>query len=224
MSPLSAASELSELIDRDTSENPIVSESIAPAIVPPSQLDHGLDHQPDDSDSHLNSADLNAELDELIARADTFIHDLDGDQSAAANYFVRPTPPKYFQGVVRGQQAYITTNLMDNESIAVMQPQMVWSLGRNREAGIPIKDKMMSRRHAVILYVREENAFYMLDLNSMNGSYVNGQRLSQRQRLQDGDFLRVGNTEFFFFISQQHESLESIHPEIYAKLVTATQD
>jgi pSer/pThr/pTyr-binding forkhead associated (FHA) protein len=105
-------------------------------------------------------------------------------------------------------------------SITVLQPQQVWTMGRNREAGLPIKDRMMSRRHATIVYLQEEKAFYLLDLNSMNGSYVNGLRVEQRQLLQDGDFLRVGNTEFFFFVSQQQETLEPLHPEVHSKFMS----
>jgi pSer/pThr/pTyr-binding forkhead associated (FHA) protein len=98
---------------------------------------------------------------------------------------------------------------------------MVWTLGRNREAGLPIQDRMMSRHHAAIMFVREENTFYLVDLNSMNGSYVNGVQVQQRQSLQDRDFLRVGNTEFFFFVSNHYGTLEPLPPEIHAKLMTA---
>jgi hypothetical protein len=132
-----------------------------------------------------------------------------------------PSPkaaPRYVQGVIRGHQAYMITNLVGEISKTLLQPQMLWTLGRNREAALAIKDRMMSRRHAVILYDRQDECFYVADLGSLNGSYLNGVRLKQRQKLQDGDFLRVGNTEFFFFSSGSYESLDALQPEDYAKL------
>jgi FHA domain len=126
--------------------------------------------------------------------------------------------PRYVQGVIRGHQAYMITNLVGETSKTLLQPQMLWTLGRNREAALAIKDRMMSRRHAVILYDRQDECFYVADLGSLNGSYLNGVRLKQRQKLQDGDFLRVGNTEFFFFSSGTYESLDALPPEDYAKL------
>ncbi len=173
-------------------------------------------------------ASVEAELDDLIARAETFVgeglsDDYDYDYDYDCNLdraLFKQTVPQYMHGVVRGQQAYLTTNLLESGSLMLLQPQMVWTLGRNREAGIPIRDRMLSRRHASILYLREERAFFLLDLNSMNGSYVNGVRVDQ-QRLKDGDLVRIGNTEFFFFISEHYENLEPLHADVHAKMLSA---
>jgi pSer/pThr/pTyr-binding forkhead associated (FHA) protein len=159
------------------------------------------------------------EADDAIARADTFVMD-EAESRQAEQYYLRKPAPKYIQGVIGKQQIYLITNLCGEGSITLRQPQMVWTLGRNREAGVPIPDRMMSRRHATIIFIEEEHSFYLLDLNSMNGSYVNGIRVEQRQQIQDGDFLRVGNTEFFFFVSQQQETLESLHPEVHNKFMS----
>jgi hypothetical protein len=37
--------------------------------------------------------------------------------------------------------------------------------------------------------------------------------------LKDGDFLRVGNTEFFFFLSNGYRNLDALHPEVLNRLV-----
>ncbi|NJM47539.1 MAG: FHA domain-containing protein [Alkalinema sp. RU_4_3] len=67
--------------------------------------------------------------------------------------------------------------------------------------------------------MRRRRRFFFADLNSMNGSYLNGVRVQGKHRLQDGDFLRVGNTEFFFFISQEQRMLEMLHPEVCNRLL-----
>jgi hypothetical protein len=125
--------------------------------------------------------------------------------------------PKYVQGIVQGQQVYLITNLLKDSSQTLLQPQMVWTIGRNREAAIPIQDRRMSRRHAVILYVPGQG-FSLVDLNSMNGSYVNGLQIQHRHILQDGDYIAVGNTEFFFLSSGCSRSLDVIHPEVFMRL------
>jgi predicted component of type VI protein secretion system len=50
----------------------------------------------------------------------------------------------------------------------------------------------VSRRHAVIY--RMKNSLYMEDLNSANGSYLNGQRLmpGQPHLIRNGDEVRFG--------------------------------
>lgn len=56
----------------------------------------------------------------------------------------------------------------------------------------------VSRRHAVI--VNRNDEFYVMDLGSRNGTYLQGVRLQagQRSLLHDGDNLRFGNARFLF--------------------------
>ncbi|MBW4418350.1 MAG: FHA domain-containing protein [Myxacorys californica WJT36-NPBG1] len=124
---------------------------------------------------------------------------------------------QYIQGVLQSDQVYIVTNLMGDHSQTLRQPQTAWTIGRNRAAALPLQDRSLSRRHAVLLYVAGDG-FYLVDLNSMNGSYVNEQRVQQRQRLQDGDRIRIGATEFTFFLSAEARLLEPLHPEVLARL------
>ncbi len=124
---------------------------------------------------------------------------------------------KYVQGVSQGGQVYLITNLLQDISQMLLQPQNVWTIGRNRGAALSLSDRKLSRRHAVILYDAKQG-FYLIDLNSMNGSYVNGDQVQQRQPLKDGDRVCLGSIEFFFFISQQKHSLEPVHPEVLSRL------
>jgi hypothetical protein len=132
-------------------------------------------------------------------------------------------PRYYVQGVVTGHRACIITNLLGGVSQTLLQPQMVWTIGRNRDAALPLRDRALSRRHAVILFLPNEG-FYLVDLNSMNGSFLNGARVQQRQRLNDGDVLRMGSVEFNFFVSSHSKSVSPIHPEVLARFTNpATQ-
>ncbi len=72
------------------------------------------------------------------------------------------------------------------------------SLGRSRATDIQIlNDARVSRHHCTIL--REGEAFFIEDNGSSNGTLVNGERV-QRARLEDGDTIGVGDTEFLFLV------------------------
>ncbi len=133
---------------------------------------------------------------------------------------VTQVPSYYVHGVVQGVHAYLVTNLMGGESETLLQPQMVWTLGRNRQVAILLRDSGLSRRHAVIQYVTRQG-FYIIDLNSMNGSFVNGVRLRQKHLLEDGDRVSLGNTSFIFYTSCRNRTLEPIHPEVLSYLNNA---
>ena len=52
-----------------------------------------------------------------------------------------------------------------------------------------------SRKHAEVRH--EEDAYWIVDLGSLNGTIVNGKRVD-RQRLRDGDRITLGSTEIVF--------------------------
>jgi pSer/pThr/pTyr-binding forkhead associated (FHA) protein len=49
---------------------------------------------------------------------------------------------------------------------------------------------------------------------------VNGIRIQQRQRLHDGDRVRIGSVEFSFFATFNSRTIDPIHPEILARFTT----
>jgi EAL domain-containing protein (putative c-di-GMP-specific phosphodiesterase class I) len=71
-----------------------------------------------------------------------------------------------------------------------------FSIGRNDTTDLPINSTRVSREHAVI--VRAGNTFRVRDLDSTNGTSVNGQRIEEAT-LSDGDILAVADIEFTFF-------------------------
>jgi FHA domain-containing protein len=69
-------------------------------------------------------------------------------------------------------------------------------IGRALACEITIEDSYASSRHAR-LYDRDGHV-YIEDLNSTNGTYVNGARVSAQQLLRPGDIVRIGDTELRF--------------------------
>jgi pSer/pThr/pTyr-binding forkhead associated (FHA) protein len=63
-------------------------------------------------------------------------------------------------------------------------------IGRDAECQICLNDPSVSRRHAQI--VRQVSGFFLTDLQSSNGTAVNGELLAAPAMLRSGDVLRVG--------------------------------
>jgi pSer/pThr/pTyr-binding forkhead associated (FHA) protein len=70
-------------------------------------------------------------------------------------------------------------------------------IGRNAGTDISLADEGISREHALILYDEETDSFGVEDLQSTNGTQVNGKRV-RSVTLQHGDELRIGRTNFVF--------------------------
>jgi pSer/pThr/pTyr-binding forkhead associated (FHA) protein len=68
-------------------------------------------------------------------------------------------------------------------------------IGRLPGLGITILDTKSSREHARLFH--QATGWVVEDLQSRNGTYVNGQRI-QRRLLQPRDRVRIGQTEFEF--------------------------
>lgn len=72
-----------------------------------------------------------------------------------------------------------------------LQVDSTLTLGRG-EADVVIDDMEISRRHALIRAGRD--FFEIEDLDSLNGTWVNGERIHETARLSPGDVIRLGKT------------------------------
>jgi len=71
------------------------------------------------------------------------------------------------------------------------------TLGRAADNDLPYPDDpVLSRRHLALEF--EEFEWFVEDLNSKNGTLLNGERLSGRRRLQVGDRITVGRVTLLF--------------------------
>ncbi|TAD74184.1 MAG: FHA domain-containing protein [Oscillatoriales cyanobacterium] len=124
---------------------------------------------------------------------------------------------RYIQGIVRGQQAYLISNLIDGKSQSLLQYQMIWMMGRDPHAALPIADQRLSRRHAIIQYI-SHRGFYLVDLGSTNGSFINGHLVRGRNRLRDGDRVRLGGFSFDFFVCYSSQTVSAAPTDLVAQL------
>ena len=69
------------------------------------------------------------------------------------------------------------------------------TIGRRPDSDVFLDDVTVSRDHALL--VRRNGEFYLDDLGSLNGTYVNRRRI-ESHRLADGDELQVGKYKLTF--------------------------
>ncbi|WP_055078152.1 FHA domain-containing protein [Lagierella massiliensis] len=70
------------------------------------------------------------------------------------------------------------------------------TIGRADNNDIVLGDRFISKNHARIF--KQRGQFYLEDLGSANGSYVNGQKVSNVVLLKDKDLVDFGQVEFLF--------------------------
>ena len=70
-------------------------------------------------------------------------------------------------------------------------------LGRAATCQVVLADAKVSRQHALI-QAQDENEFWLIDLGSANGTYLNGRRVAQPCRLAEGDKIDVAGFAFTF--------------------------
>jgi sigma-B regulation protein RsbU (phosphoserine phosphatase) len=64
-------------------------------------------------------------------------------------------------------------------------------IGRSRESDIVLSDIALSRQHAEIC--RRGEAFFLRDLDSVNGTRLNGERIKTERRLYPGDVIKIAD-------------------------------
>lgn len=97
------------------------------------------------------------------------------------------------------------------------EPQLI---GRSSEA-LRITDQTCSRRHAEL--TPDKGQWYIRDLGSANGTYINGKRISaQRVKLRLGDQIRAGSTVFVFGSKRygpHNNPIKTLQPEFIDAIV-----
>lgn len=87
----------------------------------------------------------------------------------------------------------------------VYEVQTPFSLIGRKYGNILIEDEMVSKKHAQIDIIDDE-IFYIKDLASTNGTYVNGNKISY-YKLKERDKIKIGNTILKFLKNFYDENI-----------------
>ena len=108
-------------------------------------------------------------------------------------------------------KAYLV-DLESKRRIPILPP--FCSVGRHDSNAVVVpNDKSMSKQHFVITF--EDGKYLIEDSNSSFGTFLNGNKLSERTALEDGDSVKAGNSMFWFMIGERELKLsqEFIQPK-----------
>lgn len=87
----------------------------------------------------------------------------------------------------------------ENGELLIHVTETPFLIGKKQEeVALCLSDKSVSRIHAQI--IRKEDSFFLLDINSTNGTYKNGLRLQpyEERKLEKEDEIRLGNITLIF--------------------------
>ncbi|MDR2392511.1 MAG: FHA domain-containing protein [Planctomycetota bacterium] len=87
------------------------------------------------------------------------------------------------------------TNGDGPRSVEILESKPLF-LGRFEACDIPLRSLEVSRRHAII--IGRDGEYGLMDMNSANGTFLNGKRISKPVRLYHGDVIQIGEFSLTF--------------------------
>lgn len=97
------------------------------------------------------------------------------------------------------------------QSVIVDRDMLV---GRHQDADVVLQAADVSRRHAGLLL--KDNALWVQDLNSSNGTFINDVRIAVETEVQNGDSLRFASVKYTAEVAMV-EVVQPIIPEVVAE-------
>ncbi|MCA9564509.1 MAG: FHA domain-containing protein, partial [Myxococcales bacterium] len=79
------------------------------------------------------------------------------------------------------------------------------AIGRHPAQDIQVLDRVVSKEHALVEF--REGGYWVTDVGSRNGTYLNGKRIDGSRSLTDGDEITIGSTTIRFEAVSPRESL-----------------
>ena len=70
------------------------------------------------------------------------------------------------------------------------------TIGRGKQNSIKLLDKYISSNHAKI--VKDEEEYFLEDIGSVNGTYLNNEKIEDVVKLKNGDRIGIGQVDFLF--------------------------
>lgn len=134
---------------------------------------------------------------------------IDADWLAENGRTIRPTPPRR---ALYDRLKFVAGLVTDAPAGAKSGPRLLWRnergevmslvlfervvIGRAGDCELPLASARASRRHCEITLLR--GVAWVSDLDSTNGTILNGARLGAPAPLRDGDLIEVGGSVIVF--------------------------
>jgi adenylate cyclase len=92
---------------------------------------------------------------------------------------------------------YLTIPQSDGDQDVFLENGNAWRLGRAVDSQIRLPSELVSRQHALVQRM-ENGEYFLLDLGSRNGTFLNGTRVTVPVPLNDGDRISFGDFHISF--------------------------
>jgi len=102
----------------------------------------------------------------------------------------------YLSEISTDEHAYLEIKGTNEETIHIKLGEGEIILGRSPACDIQLKNKNVSREHALLVFRNEE--YYIEDLNSTNGIHINGVKIA-KCILRDQDQIDMGGVKILFY-------------------------
>ncbi len=96
------------------------------------------------------------------------------------------------------QTPHLLLHTLNGKRYLPLAGRSYWTIGRGQNSDLVIRDQCISRNHA-ILQSTEAGEFFLIDLGSRNGTFVNGRRVSIPVTLHNSDLITFGKTDVEFY-------------------------
>ena len=111
---------------------------------------------------------------------------------------------------------------MVNEEIKIFYlTKDIITAGKLSENDLQLDDKTISRKHCK--FQKSKNSFKLIDLNSTNGSYVNGQQIKEKI-LEEGDNIAIGRTILKFLKVPKMENYYDVDDQKISMVLPLSED
>ncbi len=118
------------------------------------------------------------------------------DEARAAD----PLPTTAVPAIEIDRPAMLVVTRGQNVGARISLSRLSMTVGRHPESDLFFDDITVSRRHAEIIFLPDDEggAYEVHDVGSLNGTYLNRQRI-ERAVLRDGDELQIGKFKLAFY-------------------------
>ncbi|MEM7797319.1 MAG: FHA domain-containing protein [Cyanobacteria bacterium P01_C01_bin.118] len=109
--------------------------------------------------------------------------------------------PFYIHAVIANSSVFLVSNTDNPETLHLTEAGACWLLGQSVTCALPVKNSTVDPCHAVIRHTPEAG-FFIADVGSQTGTFLNRRRLApqKRKQLRDGDMIELGNLVVEFFV------------------------
>jgi adenylate cyclase len=114
---------------------------------------------------------------------------------------------------------YLTIPQTDGEKDIPLENGNAWRLGRAKDSQIRLPHELVSRQHALVQRM-ENGDYYLFDLGSRNGTFLNGTRVTIPVALKDGDRISFGDFHVTFHCPTKVDEPADSEPVLETKATT----